>query len=324
MDFNDKLTKEYLYFAGANGFGDTWEQFTCKLLNLENDTAQIIIRKPPEQGVDLFYQKLGYAYQCKSVENGIDNEFNVTQAKQSISSALKIKDSLNWKEYYLCTNVEITGNQTTLLREIYKDLIILPKSYWITLCEKFSNFVEINFRKELILPKPSKATSNKSINDFYTENMLAKLNENSYDIHFYTQEHDKIYTIEVSDGFLVSELIDTIAAFLNRPSPLIVEYGSRTKVELSYILRINDKDLNPKKTLKELGIFAKSFIQLYVNYIVRQENRYANDKFMSFMTQEMMTETVNPEKAKIEAKEKAVIKNMSLFNEMDKKNEHNI
>src|SRR5690349_4350784 len=124
-----------------SNFPDSWEVFCCKLLNLENRTSSIHRRLPPESGVDLYYPEKKIAYQCKSVDTGLTTGFNLTKIKNSYNSALIIKSSLGWEKYVVCVNTELTGAQQENFARELPDVVILTKSFWISLCEKFPTAV---------------------------------------------------------------------------------------------------------------------------------------------------------------------------------------
>lgn len=89
-----KLYPPFLVVPEEQDFSDAWESFCFKILSLEKSKNNLHRRNPPEQGVDLYDTTDKIAYQCKSVESGKSGDFNVTQAVNSLKSALAIKDEL--------------------------------------------------------------------------------------------------------------------------------------------------------------------------------------------------------------------------------------
>src|SRR5260370_164353 len=97
-------------------FADAWEAFCCKTLNVREQTDEIYRRHHPEQGIDLYFPTKQIAYQCKSVESGKSSDFNVARALESVRVAKQVQPELGWKEYAICTNVDITGSSEKRLR----------------------------------------------------------------------------------------------------------------------------------------------------------------------------------------------------------------
>ena len=137
-----------------NSFADAWEVFCCDVLNRHEKTTQIRQRRPPENGVDLIWREKKVAYQCKSVESGRTGDFNVTKAVESMKAAVAHRDEIGWKQYVICTNVELTGNQETNLRQASEEadveLGLLTPSFWVPRCHEQWWKVQGRFR----LPRP--------------------------------------------------------------------------------------------------------------------------------------------------------------------------
>jgi hypothetical protein len=127
-------------------FADAWETFCCDVLNRHEKTTEIYKRKAPERGVDLYWREKGYAYQCKSVSDD-KGKFNVTKAVESIKAALEIRKTLPWDKFYLCVNVEITGNQVDKLRKALPDIELLTPSYWGPRCQEQWEHVKGRFKR---------------------------------------------------------------------------------------------------------------------------------------------------------------------------------
>lgn len=176
-----RLHPPFLYVPEEATFSTAWESFCCKLLNISNATDSIYIRNPPEQGVDLFFPEKGIAYQCKSVESGKSGDFNVTKAVSSWRSALKVQDSLGWKNYTICTNVSISGSAEETLKKEIPGVTILPSSYWINLCEKHSAIVERNFRRLVDIPTNRVLESiRKQFTAIYSSDLAQKMKKTPY------------------------------------------------------------------------------------------------------------------------------------------------
>jgi hypothetical protein len=80
------LYPPFLTVHEETNFSDIWESFCLKLLKLEYGTNEIQRRRPPENGIDLYYKSKKIAFQCKSTLEG--NKFNIKNACNSLCSAL--------------------------------------------------------------------------------------------------------------------------------------------------------------------------------------------------------------------------------------------
>jgi len=127
-------------------FADAWEVFCCEVLNRHEKTDKIYRRKPPENGVDLYWQSKKIAYQCKSVEE-TTGKFNITKAVASLTSAMKIRNTLSWEKYYLCSNMALTGPQEQRLRDILPNIELLTPSFWVPRCREQSKYFASRFKQ---------------------------------------------------------------------------------------------------------------------------------------------------------------------------------
>ncbi len=143
------LNPPFLVVPEENDFADMWEAFCCKMLQLAQYDSKVYRRSPPESGVDLYDPSWNIAYQCKSVESGKSGDFRPDAVIESIRDALKVQQDLNWKSYVICVNVNPTGTAESKIKAAFPNLylMIYGKSYWVHLCERFSNEVIRNFRK---------------------------------------------------------------------------------------------------------------------------------------------------------------------------------
>ncbi|MED4534735.1 hypothetical protein [Metabacillus fastidiosus] len=256
-----------------SSFSEAWERFCLKLLKLENKTENIKKRKPPENGVDLFYKDEKIAYQCKSLEE--NSKFNISHAKNSLQSALKKKNEIGWEEYVLCSNGELTGEQEIALKVIYEDIDIKDREYWIGLCKKYPQVVQENFR--ILIDVPNKFScqrikENINIPDDIKE-ILEKGN-NCIETWIYIHKTDHIFKVNVTDSMTIENLIKYLQSLFGLSSISVIN-TQEFKVKLGVsITDLNEPDLERvmyseidyKKTLAELNFQKDSLIELFINY----------------------------------------------------------
>jgi len=132
-----------------NSFADAWEVFCCDVLNRHEKTTQIRRRHAPEGGVDLLWREKKIAYQCKSVESGRTGDFDVTKAVESMNVAVACRHQTGWRQYVICTNVELTGKQETKLRQACEEedieLGLRTPSFWVPRCHEQWQQVQARF-----------------------------------------------------------------------------------------------------------------------------------------------------------------------------------
>jgi hypothetical protein len=281
-------------------FPDSWEVFCCKLLNLENKTSNIIRRLPPENGVDLFYSDSKIAYQCKSVETGLTSGFNLTKIKGSYEAALTIKSSLDWEKYVVCINTELTGTQQENFAKVLPDAKIFSRSYWTTLCQKYSIAIQENFRK--LIPIPPKTVEEQISMGFYSnysDSLKSLLNKDSFDLMFYSNRHNSVYRIPVSKEFKIEDLLHILRGIFQLPPA--TKFSGGVEVSISYSIVCNDRKVPLNQTLGESGINKNSIVTFWLTMTYSQNNRTefrgtASSTTMQFMTSETIERTANPVK----------------------------
>lgn len=290
------LYPPFFIVSEESDFADAWEAFCCKLLNLKEKTDDIYRRHPPEQGIDLYYPNKQTAYQCKSVESGKSGDFNVTKALESIKSAKSAKPKVPWKEYVLCTNVDITGTAEAKLREELPDIVIRPRSYWQKLCEEFKTYVERNFRLLLTIPADRIVdTINQAFYDNYSNELKAMLSKESFEIILYSNRHDKVYKIPVAPEFKVEDLLHILKWFFKLPGPRTID-SEGISVGLSHSIVFNGKKQVFSNSLQEAGIGAGSVITYWTTLVWEdEEGARFNADVIHMMTADML-ERLDPTK----------------------------
>ncbi|MBN3383431.1 hypothetical protein [Clostridium botulinum] len=261
-----RLYPPFLYSPEEDDFSKVWESFCLKLLKAEMGTQEIERRNPPESGVDLYGKENKIAYQCKSVTK--DGKFNVTKVKKSLDSALKIKETLPWKEYVICSNVNLTGKQINEIKSYNKEISIDTKGhdYWVGLCEKFPKIVERNFRKIVEIPYGLISSDFNIITNPKYNEFQEKLKINPIKILFYSEKHDKFYKLQASSQMTVNNLLFILRSFL-RLDEVFKETGGKVAVKDSVIFNNIEYSYNEgEKLLDDLKIKDNSTIFYCLKY----------------------------------------------------------
>jgi hypothetical protein len=262
-----------------NSFAEAWESFCCKLLNLSLKTDEIYRRHPPEQGIDLYHPSKRTAYQCKSVESGKSSDFNVDKVLASIQAARAAQPNVGWKEFVVCTNVEITGSSEARLRSELPQIILRPRSYWLKLCGEFSVEVERNFRRLLTIP-PERiaATINHAFYPSYSNKLRDMLDRQRVEIFLYSNRNDKVYRVPVSLDFKVQDLVHVFKNFFRLPAPTTIK-SEGISVSLSHALVFAGQRQDFSKSLNEVGIVAGDIVTYWTTMVWEtQDARFDDDK----------------------------------------------
>ncbi|MFJ7928988.1 hypothetical protein [Peribacillus sp. NPDC096448] len=291
-----KLYPPFLIVPEEEDFSDAWESFCYKLLCLEQSQNNIHRRNPPEQGVDLFDDTDKIAYQCKSIESGKSGDFNVTQAINSLKSALEIKDELGWEKYVLCTNVNVTGSSEKKLKDVYSDVIIKSKNNWEILCETYHDRVERNFNILVEIPSEKVLRSIKeNFLEYYSDKLNLQLENERFEIFLFSNQFDRIYKMEVSPDFTIEDLLNIIRKFYKLPeSREFISDGIR--VSLSHSIVFNKRKQLFSKTLREIGISQGDVITYWTTIIWKDKFELRSD-VMHHMTPDMLIGTERKSRA---------------------------
>lgn len=271
-----RLTPPFLYVPEESSFPDAWEAFCCKLLKLEHATTDIFRRNPPEQGIDLFEPSRGYAYQYKSVESGKSGDFNASHALASYRSALKVQPSVGWKRYVLCTNVTLTGTAEASLKKEIPDLLILPASHWVGLCEANASAVARNFRT-VIDVQPRQVSRGAGLLDvaaiFGDEEPQA--GSDCFSVLLYSNKHDAVYRLPVRGGMLVGDLQEALEKLFELPRTFSIA-SENISVTLSHNIIVAGQPVSSGKTLAEAGIGPNSIVTYWTEMKCRDVERGAS------------------------------------------------
>jgi len=206
-------------------FGDAWEAFCCEILNLDNKTTEIRRRTPPDLGVDLFWQSTRRAYQCKSVESGQSGDFAIASAIDSIDRAIQKRLDLGWEEYFVCSNVDLTGSQEAKLRNIFPEVQLLTPAYWTFCCRRFHNAIAPRFRLLVRVSEPAVLRSiNSKFLDSYSRTLQTSLKGHPLSLLVYSNRRKDIFEVPASSDFTADDLLkqNISFGFSGKQSPVTI------------------------------------------------------------------------------------------------------
>lgn len=257
-------------------FSKAWEDFCCRLLNLEYKTTDIYIRTPPDRGVDLFWPAEGIAYQCKAVESGLTGNFQTAHVKKSLKQALDYQAQIGWRQYALCTNVDLTGPQEETLLQIYPTMKILRCGYWTELCRRFHE--QIADRFQLLIPVAPMHIQQavQDINQLYLRTYLPQMQEYLQEqltpILLYSDKYKHIFEFSIPSTFTAHEIMLMLRGLFKLPSPKYMREHNMT-VSLEHSLHINNKEILPQQKLSELQTGDSPLVTLWKTIVWSDDGR---------------------------------------------------
>jgi Flp pilus assembly protein TadD len=133
-------------------FGEAWESLCEVLLRSELAAASIVRLRSPDRGVDILCRSENTAFQCKSSERGAFGRIGAASSIQSLRTAVRHKDSLEWLKYCFATNTDYTGaSYEKIIARAKKlglssdQLEFFGPAYWDSLCTAHSDAVRDRF-----------------------------------------------------------------------------------------------------------------------------------------------------------------------------------
>lgn len=247
-------------------FDKAWEFFCCRLLNLTNKTTDIYVREPPDRGVDLFWPAEGIAYQCKSVESGRTKDFQAAHVKTSLKKAQDYQTQIGWRQYILCTNVDLTAPQEETLLRMRPDMKILRCSYWTELCRRFHEQIADRFQLLIPVAPTHVQQAVQAINHLYLSTYLPQMLEYSQEslitILLYSDRHKHIFEFSIPSAFTAHEVLLMLRALFGLPGPKYIREHNTT-VSLEHSLHVNNKEVAPRQKLSELQISDRPLVTLW-------------------------------------------------------------
>jgi hypothetical protein len=263
-------------------FSDTWEAFCLKLLKLEYGTNEIERRLPPEQGIDLYYQKEKIAFQCKSTVH--DSKFNIKKASDSLKSALPLKHKLPWSQYTICSNKNLTGTQVETLKAIDSNVTVRGEDSWRELCYRFPDQVKANFRVVCDVPENIIYHNHNLILNGELQGLLERLRHDPIQVLVYYHGNDAIYNFPLSKHVTVYDLLLMTRRLFGLEETTVAYKGA---VHVKPYIKINniryDEQRQHTLTLGELGVVDGSCLSMGMDIHFPKANMfrsvmYANNK----------------------------------------------
>jgi hypothetical protein len=270
------LYPHFFVIEPQTSFSKAWEDFCCRLLNLEYKTTAIHRRTPPDRGIDLFWQAEGIAYQCKAVESGQAGDFQTSHVKTSLKSAQKYQAQTGWRKYVLCTNVDLTGPQKETLQQMFPDMEILLCGYWTELCRHFHEQVADRFRLAIPVAPVYVQRAIQTINQVYLRTYLPQMQEYSQvpfiNILLYSDKYKHIFEFSIPSTFTAHEVLLMLRELFELPGPKYMqEYN--TTVSLEYSLHVDNKEVAPQQKLSELQINDRPLVTLWKTIVWSDSGR---------------------------------------------------
>ena len=277
------LYPPFLIVPEETDFSDVWESFCCKLLQLKEHSDSIVRLGAPEGGIDLYDATRSIAYQCKSVESGKRGDFKVNQAISSIRAAIATRHERPWKQYVVCTNVDITGAAYDKLRSFLPDVDIRPRSYWINACESFPSAVQRNFRRLITIPPDRLVSATVDVvgtdilGTDVSDHIRSKLSESPYDIFLYSNMHEKLYRLRVSPSLTIQDLDTYLRCFFQLPDSHTLRDLNATCVLHHEVIFDGEPQSDSSQSLRNAGIKENAIVMFRTHVTFWNEREPESD-----------------------------------------------
>jgi len=282
MPLEYHLHPPFLHIPEETSFSGAWEAFCRRMLTLQLGTENILRRRAPDEGVDLFDLDHSIAFQCKAVES-LAGRLRVAGVVTSLRRALAAREQIGWRRFDLCTNVDVTAAQEVALRRLLPEIGIRGRSFWQDLCRRHPDVARRYFRP--IAPVPngivdSALTAPAAIH--FTQDLREQLARDRRRVLLYSHRADRIYDLAISGESTVSDVCQMLQALLLLPFSY-ADDSEGAFVAINYSLVHEGRRFGgfEQQTIAELGIVNGSVIGLEIAIHVRNRSGVAESRSMA-------------------------------------------
>lgn len=281
-------------------FGQAWETICDTLLREEyKDTSQIRL-KAPDKGIDIYRQTPKIAYQCKSSELAIHGNINATECVNSIKSALKVKNEINWKKYYIATNSNFTGNafqqlQDFLKKEEIENVEQLGPSFWSDLAEKHIDKIKNYLDYRLILTEQEviEAFRKARYYDNYIQKYAEEISTEKYIVEVTNNRTPIKLKIPFSPNLTIENLLDVVKSILNIKMDRNNFFDTNTSALPSISMTFEDARQSFSKKLHEVVADKEPEFEFWITIVWKDETEKSENDNDPTVLRLMRLETYN-------------------------------
>lgn len=266
-------------------FGQAWETICDTLLREEyKDNSQIRL-KAPDKGIDIYRQSPKIAYQCKSSELAVHGNIDATECVDSIKSAVKVRNEINWEKYYIATNSNFTGNafqrlQDFLKKENIENVEQLGPAFWSDLAEKHIDKIKNYLDYRLILTEQEviEAFRKARYYDNYIQKYIEEISTEKYFVEVTNNRTPIKLKIPFSPNLTIENLLDVVKSILNIKMDRNNFYDTNTSALPSISLTFEDARQSFSKKLHEVVADKEPEFEFWITIVWKDETeKSAND-----------------------------------------------
>lgn len=213
-------------------------------------------------------------------------QFPLQSAIESLKTALRVKKKLGWKEYFICTNVDITGSQEQKILEVHPEVKFYTQSFWLSCCSEFQTIVAPRFRLLVRIEEPAVLMSiNKIFLQDYAKALASSLAKSPLSLFVYSNRRKEIFRVPFSPDCTVDDVLEILIKIFQLPTARTYE-AEEVSVSLSYKLVIDNSSVPLDKKLSELGLVNDSVVTCWTTIVWQddRENTRADVTRMEMMT----------------------------------------
>jgi len=275
--------------APDTSFADAWETICYTLLLNESGEKNIIKLKAPEKGIDIWRPVTKSAYQCKSSEHGHNGSIDMLKVIQSLTSALLVKDTYEWRKYIICVNASITGSGYEKLLDFMKsqnltesDIEILQADAWSEMAEKHIDSIKqyLDYRLLVTEDELKHAFEKARYYDRYIQRYISSISSTPVSIKLTNNRTPISIDLPFSSELTVEQLLDIARTLFNidmgnRHYP---ELGTSASPSISLLYKGQAQSFNKK--ISEVIQDDDNSFELWVKIVWRDYREDSSNKML--------------------------------------------
>lgn len=266
-------------------FGQAWETICDTLLREEYKDISQIRLKAPDKGIDIYRQLPKIAYQCKSSELAVHGNIDATECVDSVKSALKVKNEINWEKYYIATNSNFTGTafqrlQDFLKKEKIENVEQLGPAFWSDLAEKHIDKIKNYLDYRLIVTEQEviEAFRKARYYDSYVQKYAEEISTEKYIVEVTNNRTPIKLKIPFSPNLTIENLLDVVKSILNIKMDRNNFFDTNTSARPSISLTFEDARQSFSKKIHEVVVDKEPEFEFWIKIVWKDETeKSAND-----------------------------------------------
>lgn len=260
-----KLQHPFLGF-NREDFSKTWIKFCLRALKIHYK-ANMNLLDDAKIGFNIYFENQ-YAFLCIAEENGKSQNFDIDKIRKQYKQSEISKKKYVWKNFMLCVNYKLTGNQLNELKKELPEIAILDSLFFEGIVN-YNHLLFSDYFKPLLSEKNNNYVNLLIPDEFnvdYPKALLEVLNLSSFEILIWCNSKQKLYPLRVNQSFKISDVLNLILK--DWPSDLPKKnIKSNYKIIDNFDIVYQGIKQGKDKTLKALEVEPLSIFAL--NYTIK-------------------------------------------------------